>query len=38
MMKMKEFTPAGGEEFVRSMAENNDRGHECAVVKEVGIL
>ena len=34
MVKMKEFTPTGGEESVRSMAENNDGGHESAVVKD----
>ena len=38
MVKMKDSTPTGGEESVRSMAENNDGGHKCAVVKEVGIL
>ena len=34
MAKMKEFTPTGGEESVRSIAENNDGGHECALVKD----
>ena len=34
MVKMKEFTPTGGEESVRFMAGNNDGGHECAVVKD----
>ena len=34
MVKMKEFTPTGGEESVRSMAENNVGDHRCVVVKD----
>ena len=34
MVKMKEFTPTGGEESVKSMAENNGGGHKCVVVKD----
>ena len=34
MVKMKEFTPTGGEESVRSMVENKDGSHKCVVVKD----
>ena len=34
MVKMEEFTPTGGEESVRSMAEINDGGHECVMVED----
>ena len=36
MVKMKEFTPMGDEESVRSTTENNDEGHELVVIKDVG--